>query len=431
MPRILNRSRANRENNFDPRREIVCAGRFPGSNWPAMSLSRHKLGCFVLEGINSLSTTYFFYYLYFYMQTVHGFGNRANLGLAALNGAIVAVGAYYAGRFAERFGYFRALKIGFVTMMAGLAAGTQVGSASGMILVMSVVTLGMCFTWPTFEALISQGESRSGLQRMIGLYNVVWAGTAALAYFTGGLMLERLGLRSLFFVPLALLACQLGLVLWMESYLPPAPAGPAPGAEADPGTEEHPHSAANPRCFLQMAWLANPLAYVAINTLVAVVPGVANRLGLSTMLAGFCCSVWCFARLGGFFLCWYWAGWHYRFRWMLAAYLLLIAGFAAILMVPNLVVLVIAQLFFGGAVGLIYSSSLFYSMDLTEARGEHGGIHEAAIGIGNFAGPAVGAASLYLWPQAPNSGAAAVSVVLVVGLAALGFIWRLGRKKVH
>ena len=28
---------------------------------------------------------------------------------------------------------------------------------------------------------------------MVGIYNMVWAGTAAVAYFTGGAMLEKLG----------------------------------------------------------------------------------------------------------------------------------------------------------------------------------------------------------------------------------------------
>ena len=176
-----------------------------------------------------------------------------------------------------------------------------------------------------------------------------------------------------------------------------------------------------------MSWLANPFAYIAINTLVAVMPGIARRLELSTMLAGFCCSVWCFTRFGAFVLLWFWNGWHYRFRWLLAAFIVLIAGFVAVLVVPNLAVVVVAQVFFGAALGLIYYSSLFYSMDLSDAKGEHGGIHEAAIGLGNCAGPAVGAASLYLVPQYSNSGALAVTVLLVLGLGGMAAIWARGR----
>jgi predicted MFS family arabinose efflux permease len=173
-----------------------------------------------------------------------------------------------------------------------------------------------------------------------------------------------------------------------------------------------------------MAWLTNPFAYIAINTLVAVMPGVAQRLDLSTTLAGFCCSIWCFGRLGAFFGLWFWSGWHYRFRWLLASYLALVATFAVILVVPNLALLVVAQLVFGGGIGLIYYSSLFYSMDVGETKGEHGGIHEAVIGVGNFTGPAVGAASLQFLPQQAHSGVVAVTALLLCGLGGLLTLWR-------
>src|SRR5205085_11938120 len=119
-----------------------------------------------------------------------------------------------------------------------------------------------------------------------------------------------------------------------------------------------------------------------------------------------------------------WPGWHYRFRWLLVAYLGLVSSFGAIVLAPNVAVLVTAQLIFGLAVGLLYYSSLFYSMDRSEAKGEHGGIHEAVIGLGNCAGPAVGAAALQLLPQHSQSGTVAVLALMVCGLGGLMRIWR-------
>jgi predicted MFS family arabinose efflux permease len=386
---------------------------------------RLKSGYFVLEGLNSFATVYYFYYFYFFMQTVFGFGNKANLALAALNGAVYAVMAWQGGNFAQRFGYFTALKTGFVVMMGALAVGSQLHSAGGHIVVMAVTVVGMCFTWPTLEALVSEGETRAGVQRMVGIYNMTWAGTGAVSYFIGGAMLEKLGPKSLFYVPVAIQMVQLGLTLWLESQArraAPARANESPLSTPDP----HPHPAATTKVFLRLAWLANPFAYIAINTLIAVIPGVAKRMDLSTMLAGFCCSIWCFSRLGAFFVLWRWNGWHYRFRWLLVSYLVMVGTFAAILLVPNLAVLILAQIIFGCVAGLIYYSSLFYSMDLGDTKGAHGGIHEAAIGLGNFAGPAVGAASLYLLPQYANSGAFAVSGLLLLGLGGLLAIWHRG-----
>src|ERR1041385_104717 len=145
-----------------------------------------KTGCFILEGLNSFSTVFYFWYLYFYMQTVFGFGNKDNLALAALSGAVYVFAAWWGGKFAQKTGYFTALKLGLVTMAISLGVGIFVASVRGQILIMSVTIVGMGLTWPTLEALVSEGETPVGLQRMLGIYNVVWAGTGGLAYFFGG-----------------------------------------------------------------------------------------------------------------------------------------------------------------------------------------------------------------------------------------------------
>ncbi len=391
---------------------------------------RLKIGYFTLEGLNSFSTVFYFYYIYFFLQHEFGFGNRANLVVAALNGAVYAVASFFGGKFSERIGYFHALKLGFGMMLAALVAGTQVTTVSGQLVVMVLTDLGMCFTWPTLEALVSGGEARRGLQNMVGAYNVVWAATGSLAYFCGGAILDAFGVRSIFYAPIMILVAQLVITVWLEKQTAPIPA-PHPNRASDGTPEPHPHPLAHALCFRKMAWLANPFAYVAINTVVAVIPGVAGRLGLSTTLAGFCCSVWCFARVAAFAGLWTWGGWHYRFGWLLAAFLGLVGSFAVILLVPKLAVVVLAQIVFGAAAGLIYYSSLFYSMDRSDTQGEHGGIHEAAIGLGNFAGPATGALSLYVLPQRPASSALAVTLLLLGGLGGLISLWHKRSRRIN
>ena len=175
-----------------------------------------------------------------------------------------------------------------------------------------------------------------------------------------------------------------------------------------------------------MAWIANPFAYVAINSIIPVIPRLAERLQLSPMLAGFVCSVWFFARVAAFVGLWLWPGWHYRFRWLASAYAAMLVCFALILVAPNLWVLVLVQIVFGAAVGLIYYSSLFYSMDVGDTKGEHGGFHEAALGLGIGVGPAVAAGSLCVFPAQPNANTWAVTLLLAGGLAWL-MVLRWGR----
>jgi predicted MFS family arabinose efflux permease len=235
---------------------------------------------------------------------------------------------------------------------------------------------------------------------------------------------EKFGFKTIFFLPLAILIVELAAVLWLEKH---ASAAAASRSVIALPPDPHRPSPAKTKAFLRMAWLANPFAYVAINTLIPLLPTVAAHFHLSPMFAGFTCSLWCFVRLGIFIVLWHWTDWHYRFRWLVTAFATLIVSFAAILIVPHLAVLLLAQIFFGAAIGLIYYSSLFYSMDASEAKGEHGGIHEAAIGIGNCVGPAVGAAALQWAPQFAHSGAVAVSGLLLCGFGALLTIWKTAR----
>lgn len=388
---------------------------------------RFKVACFTLEGVGSFAVSFYSYYIYFFMRDHFGFDNKQNLAFAAAIGLIYFFSAWQAGRFARRCGYFTALKVGFIIMILALAIGSRVNFVSGVILASFLLNVGQCFLWPTIEALVSEGEDARSLPATVGTYNVVWASTNALGLFGGGTLVEAFGYKTLFYLPIALLLTQLALTFWLEKHVRDiaraAEAVPAP-ARQDEANRPSPIEAG---AFLYMAWLANPFAYIAINTFVPLLPGLAARFQLTPMLAGFVCSLWGFVRLGTFFALWFWTGWHYRFRWLVTAFATLIIVFVVILTAPNLAVLLAAQIFFGAAIGLIYYSSLFYSMDASETKSEHGGIHEAAIGLGNFVGPGVGAFSLQYFPNVPHSSALAVSGLLLCGFGALLAIWKTAR----
>ncbi len=393
-------------------------------NLPRVNPARKfRAACYTIEGLNSFATVIYFNYLYFLFRDQFGFDNKENLALAALIGLVYTFASWQAGRFAQRYGNFTALKVGFGVMAAGLVAGSQIGSMTGQIVNACVINIGMCFIWPVLEALVSESEIPDHIPHAVGIYNITWAVSNALAYFVGGAIIERLGYQSIFYVPLAFILAQLAMVFWIERIrlhrVVPVVGNFLP-------LERHRPSPAKARSFQRMAWLANPFAYIAINTLLAVMPGIAAQFHLSTSLAGFVCSLWCFARVIAFIGLWQWTRWHYRFRWLATAFGLLILSFVAILSTPSLALLLVSQVVFGLAIGLIYYSSLFYSMDASDTKSEHGGIHEAAIGIGNCAGPLVGAASLQFFPQYTHNGVMAVSVLLLCGFGGMLAIWKRG-----
>jgi predicted MFS family arabinose efflux permease len=392
-----------------------------------------KVGYFTLAGLNTIATSYYFNYLFFFLRDHFGFGNRGNLWVTAMSGFIYIFAAWQCGKFAARFGRVLSLKIGFLALCAVMAASAWlVNNIVAVLVLVAIYNVVLLLTWPALEALVSERETQSGVQEMVGIYNCTWAGAAALAYFSGGKLYDLLGAGAVFWLPAGIFFAQFLLLLWLAKHHDRVLAAtPEPPREI----QHVPESAAfrqpiNPQTFLKMAWLVNPFAYVAINTLFAVMPGVAQKLSLSPTNVGLFCSVWLFGRLAAFVLLWQWRGWHYRFRWLFGGFILLITSLATILLAHQLSEVVVAQLFFGLATGLMYYSSLFYSMDVGAASSEHGGLHEAFIGAGIFLGPATGAAALSFAPQSPNAATWAVSALLTAGLGGLLWLRQASRKQV-
>jgi MFS family permease len=293
----------------------------------------------------------------------------------------------------------------------------------GQLAALALWTITLCFTWPILEALVSEHETPERLPDRVGLYNVVWAVTAALGYSTGGWIFEHLGHASLYWLPIGLHTAQFVATWplkarhdrWLAS-APPVSTAPIPH-----------DTAVRPRYFQRLAWIANPFNYMAINTVLAVVPGLASHLGLGIAQAGAVMSAWQYVRAAAFLKLWFWPGWHYRFGWFFGALATLLASFVAIMLAPNVALLVLAQVFFGWASALLYYSSLYYAMDGSEAHGEHGGIHEALVGVGICGGPAASAAALWLTGN-PMSPMWAVTGALAT---AMGIVWRIRPRAVR
>ncbi|MEO7191964.1 MAG: MFS transporter [Vicinamibacterales bacterium] len=390
----------------------------------AADVRRLRAGYYVVTGLTTLATSYYFNYLFFLLRDRFAFGDRQNLWMSALHGGIYIVAAWQCGRFAERRGYHTSLVVGLSGLLVCMIAGGLVATAALQVAVLAGYTTVLLFIWPALEALVTEHQAPERMPHAIGLYNCTWSGAAAVAYFTGGTLYDHVGSASVFWVPALLFGSQLPLVAWLArtARSMPAVVDASPPAEpVDPGSRP---ARVHAPTFLRLAWLANPFSYVAIYTLFAVMPGVAQRLGLSPTRVGLFCSIWLFGRLAAFGALWKWTGWHYRFRWMLGAYVVLSISFVAIVVARSLSMLVAGEVGFGVSAGLIYYSSLFYSMDAGAAKAEHGGLHEAAIGLGICAGPAVGALSLSFFPTYPRAATVAVTVLLATGLALLITMWR-------
>ncbi|MBA4392285.1 MAG: hypothetical protein C0407_01915 [Desulfobacca sp.] len=328
--------------------------------------------------------------------------------------------AWQGGKYAERRGCIQALYCGLSLVTLSLLAGLALPISAAQVLAYGGWTIGICFTWPALEALISERAGHR-LADCVGLYNVTWAAGGAVGYFTTGLLLETLGMPSLFWLPILLSVAEIIILTYgstqrlKESSTEGLEMSHKPPVSLIARPEENP-------LFLRIAWFANPFSYVAINTVIPLIPSLAEKLGLTTGKAGIICSFWMFARLFAFAILWPWTRWHYSFKWLAGAFLLMIAAFFGFLMASSIPLLIISEVCFGASIGLIYYSSLYYAMNVSKGRSTNAGIHEAVIGVGLFMGPAIGALALTLSPAAASIGAWSVGGLLCTGFLGLFLI---------
>jgi MFS family permease len=181
------------------------------------------------------------------------------------------------------------------------------------------------------------------------------------------------------------------------------------------------------RRFKQLGWLGNGTGYLMQGSLMALAPMIGERLGWPPSSTIWLICTFFVARAAAFALLWRFTGWHYRLPWILAALaagpLALTIIFSAtlpLLLLPALVV-------FGACIGLSYYSSIYYSLDYGDDKGEHGGLHESIIGLGGLLGPLAGVAG------AAWTGRATGAIWFIVGSAAgvtlLGLVGVLRRDR--
>jgi MFS family permease len=288
-----------------------------------------KTICYVLEGLNAFATAYYFNYLMFLLQKEYHFDNKQNLAVGAVHGLIYVLASWLGGKIGQKAGYFTIMRVGFIGMALSVGLGGLFPSIILQLVALALWTISMCVTWPMLEALVAEHEDAAVLPHRIGLYNLIWAASAAAAYFTGGMIFESLGLKSLYWLPAILHIGQVLLTLplqrWHDEWLASTP--PIRGEAAVLG-----EGAGKPRYFQKLAFMANPFAYMTINTLLAVVPGIAANNGLSVAEAGRIMSLWFIVRAISFVVLWFWHGWHYKFGWFVAAFIMLLSGFLTLML---------------------------------------------------------------------------------------------------
>ena len=400
------------------------------------SARRGILVFYVVEGITSHSVALMLASIYFYTTSRFGWGSMQNYLLAAVLGVVYVAGAMSAHAIAVRLGRRQTLVTMYLLMSAAAWVAVVGGTSPWVLVPVLLLYSGLsAVTWPALESLVSSGAEAGELSRRLGVYNCVWSGTGAVTVALAGLLLKYWPVGN-FVIP-GFWHCMMALLV-----LRVVNRGKASAAEEPPaGEPEHVRIDAEPELLrvrtlaLWMSRLALPATFVVISSLLAAMPTLPLIQRLDPTTRTVVGSVWMAARWFAFLALGATVWWHTRPRALLAAAVVILAGFVAITARPEWVPgfenvatgpwiawMVAWQILLGAALGLIYAASLYFGMVLSDGSTEHGGYHEALIGLGTVLGPGAGAIAEGLGGGQPLWGVLAVSVVLGLSVLACGAV---------
>lgn len=390
---------------------------------------------YAVAALTSTGTTLLVVAIFFYTRYTFHWTLLQNFLLATAQGTVYVIGSMFAGAAARKLDRCRALALVYAAMcLLSLLAFMVSGSAGAVIPVILLYTGVSSVGWPMLESLATSNCDAHLMSRRIGAYNLVWATTSMTALALDGTINTHWP-GGIFIIPALVHGASCLIVLSMHR------------ASADAQTDAHDaHPEPEPELLrmrklaLWLSRLALPSTYVAIYSLMALMPSLPVMKDLSAPARTAVSSVWMGTRLLAFVVMGASTWWHARPRLLLGAAVAVLITFFATTIRPSdvlagstqaidLNVMIFAQIIMGVALGIIYSGSLYFGMVLSDGSTDHGGYHEALIGLGQLAGPGAGAIAQWLYPGNLYAGVASAGSIVFLSVVGVGIAAYLGRSR--
>jgi MFS family permease len=380
----------------------------------------HILAC---VGANMLVGSFFFF-----AKLVFHWGTQPSLMVAAAEGVFYVAGALGAHELADRLGRRRALVLMQAILAILAAVGWMFPIPAVVVPMLLIYMLCSAACWPMMESLIADDAGAELLSRRIATYNLIWSAVGTVTMAICGSVIGH-AVWGIFAI--AVVAHILAIFNLLTGRVEMVADGTAAVHHA-----VEPELLAQRKLALHLSRISLPATYVVVYTLIAIMPSLPVIQSFSPARQTVVASVWMLARFATFLALGASSWWHSRPRVLLVAAAVMLAAFlgvtlrlgdvmgrgsAAVTTLDQLL-MIGWQIVLGLTMGLIYSASLYFGMVLSEGSTEHGGYHEALIGLGQVIGPACAYAAQDLRPGDTKLPVAAVAILISLTLVAAGWV---------
>jgi hypothetical protein len=400
------------------------------------------LAAFASSGTNLLITG-----IYFYMSHRYGWGMLQNFLLATGQGAVYIVGALNAHKVTERLKPRKALMIVYALMAAIAMAALAGKSASVVTVLLLMYTITSVISWPILESQITTGTDSRRMSRRISSYNLVWAATGVMMLAIDGFIIQHWP-SGIFLWPAFVHVVTMFIAMFAARDTAAKSAGSIDPGRASNASRQTAHPAAHPDLLrsrtlaLWLSRLALPATYVVIYGLMALMPSLPVMQKLDATQQTLLGSIWMASRWLAFLVLGLTVWWQTRPRLLLAAAIVMLVAFIGVTVRPSdlfghgsaaidILSAGLWQLVLGLCMGIIYSCSLYFGMVLSDGSTEHGGYHEALIGLGQVLGPGAGAIAAVVRPGNVSAGIGAVGAVIAMSAIAVLVASIIGSRRVR
>ncbi len=267
-------------------------------------------------------------------------------------------------------------------------------------------TAGAMF-WPTLEAWIAEKESKRTLMQKMALFNISWSTGFAVGPLVGGILFGmnfKLPFYFAFFVGV--------LVLFVLFYKTPK-VGLSSKSETFTGktllSGDPPDSFS---LYIRISRMANFILCLCLGMVRYIFPKLATELQISPSFLGLLFFILALSLMLTFYGLGRVHRWHYRIFPLVLFQLIAAVGLIVIFTTSSLPLFFLAFVFIGVGLGMTFSSSLFYSINITSQKGPSAAIHEMVLMSGFLLGPLIGGAVAQKFSlRAPYLAFAAIAVV--------------------
>ncbi|HHH75690.1 MAG TPA: MFS transporter [Phycisphaerae bacterium] len=277
--------------------------------------------------------------------------------------------------------------------------------------------------WPVVESYITAGLDHVQTSKVVGKFNMSWAGSIPLAVAAVGFLVE-LHPSALFLAAglLNILALGIAWTLHQQPYHMP---------EDHPARPDPVRLASLKRLMYASRFLLLS-SYGLMYVLAASLPYSLKGLGYGIQIATALAALMDVARIGAFGSLQRWSGWHDK-QWPLwITVILLPAGFYMTHFAPSTAMIITGELLFGFTAGIVYYCALYYAMVAKNASVEASGAHEGLIGLGFALGPAAALIGIALASSLGSelNGTAATTALMILACSIPACMILLRRGKI-